>query len=413
MKVKFYIDSRTSKTAEKTIWCYVREKSDTIALNTGERVKPELWDKTVCRANLRKTKDQVQKGALKNQNQYLNAFENKIYDIVRSVRGKDFSAGFTVVAEEIKKQFDTRETSLFSVYDEFLLVKKSEVSKPAIQKLERVKSLLEEYEKLKKSKLTFEKITPLFFNKFNAFLIDDKDMINNTASKNIQFLKTFLIWSNTNGYTENTSYKTFTSKTENNEVIYLTEPELMTLYNLKPDTEKDGRVRDLFVFQCFTGVRYSDLQNIQHTDIIGATWNLRTKKTHQILEIPLSNLALTILAKYKEYPQPLPIISNQKQNKYIKELCEDAKIDSIVKVVKYKGTERLETTHKKFEVIGTHTARRTFISLSLQKGMKPDVIMAITGHTTYRMMQKYLKIADQHKRDEMEKVWGGSLRIVE
>lgn len=64
-----------------------------------------------------------------------------------------------------------------------------------------------------------------------------------------------------------------------------------------------------------------------------------------------------------------------------------------------------------YEVIGTHTARRTFVSLSLQKGMKPENIMAITGHKTYRMMQKYLKIDYKHLRDEMDKVWGSNLRI--
>ncbi len=74
-------------------------------------------------------------------------------------------------------------------------------------------------------------------------------------------------------------------------------------------------------------------------------------------------------------------------NEYLKEFCEKAEINEPVKTVKYRGSERIEMTHKKFEVISTHTARRTFISLSLQKGMKPDVIMAITGHTTYRMMQ--------------------------
>jgi integrase len=98
-------------------------------------------------------------------------------------------------------------------------------------------------------------------------------------------------------------------------------------------------------------------------------------------------------------------------NDYLKELCELAGIDDTVKTVKYKGSERIETTYKKFEVIGTHTARRTFVSLSLQKGMKPENIMAITGHTTYRMMQKYLKIDYGHLREEMDKVWGSSLRI--
>ncbi len=94
-------------------------------------------------------------------------------------------------------------------------------------------------------------------------------------------------------------------------------------------------------------------------------------------------------------------------------LLKKAGIDSPVKIVKYKGSERIETTYKKYEVVGTHTARRTFISLSLQKGMKPDVIMAITGATTYRMMQKYLKIANEHKREEMDKVWGSRLRLIQ
>ncbi len=186
----------------------------------------------------------------------------------------------------------------------------------------------------------------------------------------------------------------------------------MTLYNLQIEDERLKRVRDLFVFQCFTGVRYSDIQNISREDLIGSTWRVRTQKTHQLIEIPLNSYALSILAKYSDYPQPLPVISNQKMNAYLKELCENAKIDEPVKVVKYQGNQRIETTHKKYEIIGTHTARRTFISLSLQKGMKPDVIMAITGHTTYRMMQRYLKIADEHKREEMDKTWGSPLRSI-
>jgi integrase len=305
-----------------------------------------------------------------------------------------------------------RETDFFAIYDEFIKIKKLEVSKQSLLKLERVKTLLQEYQNANREKLTFDKITPLFFTKFNSFLIETKKMINNTASKNIQFLKSFLIWANNNDYTSNTSYKSFRGRSDANEVIYLTENELMTLYNFKHEDEKLMRVRDIFVFQCFTGVRYSDIENISWEDIQGATWKVRTLKTHQIIEIPLNSYALSILAKYSGYPQPLPIISNQKMNKYLKELCEKAKIDDIVKTVKFKGTLREEKVQRKFKAIGTHTARRTFISLSLQKGMKPDVIMAITGHSTYRMMQKYLKIADTHKREEMDKVWGSPIRKV-
>ena len=412
MKVKFYLDSKISKTGEGAIWCYLREYDKTLALNTGERISVELWDKNLHRADPKRAPDKIVKGSLNDLNQYLNMYESKIFDITRSIRSKNFNAGFGAVTEEIKKQFNKRETSIYAVYDEFTAIKRLEVPKPSIQKIKRIKSLLEEYEKVNREKLDFDKITPLFFSKFYAFLIEKKNMINNTASKNVQFFKSFLIWANNNNYTTNTSYKSFKGKSEKNEVIYLTENELMTLYNLQIDDDRLKRVRDTFVFQCFTGVRYSDIQNLSRDDISGATWTVRTQKTHQILEIPLSAYPISILAKYNDDPQPLPVISNQKMNTYLKELLKFAKIDEPVKVVKYKGSERIETTHKKYEVVGTHTARRTFISLSLQKGMKPDVIMAITGHTTYKMMQKYLKIADAHKREEMDKVWGSSLRIV-
>ena len=413
MKVKFYLDSNKSVRAkERAIWCYCREYDNTLTLNTGERVDPDLWDKDTQRAIPRKTRDNILKGSLKHLNLYLSSFESKVHETVRVMRMKDFNAGFGVVADELSKQFNKRDTSFFAVYTEFLKAKRLNVSKNSIQKYERVKSLLLDYEKHHKDKLRFDKITPLFYDKFLSLLINRKNMLNNTAYKMISFLKTFMIWANTNNFTDNTSYKTFKSKSEQNEVIYLTEQELMTLYNMTLDNERLGRVRDLFVFQCFTGVRFSDIANVSHDDIKGSTWNLRSQKTKDIIQIPLSGFALSILAKYGDWEKPLPVISNQKMNMYLKELCKKAKINETVKIVQYRGKARIEKTFKKYEVIGSHTARRTFISLSLQKGMKPDVIMAITGHKTYRMMQKYLRIADETKRDEMDKVWGSSLRVV-
>uniref|UniRef100_A0A7V2ZL52 Site-specific integrase n=1 Tax=Ignavibacterium album TaxID=591197 RepID=A0A7V2ZL52_9BACT len=412
MKVKFYPERKTSKDGKSALWCYVREFKETIYLNTGQRIDPTLWDNDSQRANLRLTRNNIIKGELKSLNLFLDKYESKIYDIERVVRSQKPNASFSVVADEIKKQFEKKKEGFFDIYDDFLKIKRQEVSKQSLFKFNRLRSLLEDYQKLNRERLDFDKITPLFFSKFYSFLIEDKNMLNNTANKNIQFLKTFLIWANNNGYTENSSYRIFRTKTEESEIIYLTESELERLYNLDIDDERLKRVRDIFVFQCYTGVRYSDIQNISKEDIQNSTWYLRTQKTHQIIEIPLNSYALSILARYSEFPKPLPVISNQKMNKYLKELCEIAGIDDTVKVVKYKGSKRIETTYKKYEVIGTHTARRTFVSLSLQKGMKPESIMAITGHKTYRMMQRYLKIGQEHIRSEMEKAWGRNLRLV-
>jgi hypothetical protein len=260
MKVKFYLERKPSKSGECALWCYVRERKDTLYLNTGQKVKSELWDSDRQTANPRLTRNNIIKGDLKSLNQYLDSFGNKIWEIERTIRSKQPDAGFTVVADAIKRQFDKKKHGLFDIYNEFLKIKRQEVSKQAILKFKRIKSLLEDYQKFYHEVLTFDKISPLFFSKFYSFLIENKNMINNTANKNIQFLKTFLIWANNNGYTDNSSYRVFKSKSETNEVIYLTEPELMKLYNLQLKDERLKRVRDIFVFQCFTGVRYSDIR---------------------------------------------------------------------------------------------------------------------------------------------------------
>ena len=411
MQVRFYLERNKAVKEKKAIWMYVREKDKGYYLNTGQKIQPSQWDKRTQRANPKKVKDNVAKGSLNSLNQLLNSYENKTFEIIRYIKSKDLNASFDDIVEVLNNYFKKKELTLFDAYDEFLSSKRQMVSQDAIQKYERTKSLLKEFVDKTKFKLTFDNITQSFFDKFYSFLLDG-GMINNSAYKTISFFKTFMIWANQRNLTDNISYQHFKSKYEKNEVIYLTEKELMDLYNLNIDEERLERVRDIFIFQCFTGVRYSDIQNLTRADIFGPTWKLRTQKTRDIIEIPLNSYALSVLEKYKKYDAPIPSISNQKFNKYIKEVCEKAKINAPVKIVQYKGSTREETTFKKYEVIGSHTARRTFISLSLQKGMSAEVIMSITGHTTYRMMQRYLKIADSKKRDEMDKVWGSHLTLV-
>ena len=142
-------------------------------------------------------------------------------------------------------------------------------------------------------------------------------------------------------------------------------------------------------------------------------WYFKTQKTKDNLSVPLQPKAVSILHKYNDYPQPLPIISNQKMNKYIKEVCEKTNINSNVKLIHYRGIERIEKVIPKYKAISTHSARRTFISLSIQNGMSAEMVMSITGHKTYKMMQKYLKVLESTKRNEMEKAWGSNLKIAD
>jgi integrase len=125
------------------------------------------------------------------------------------------------------------------------------------------------------------------------------------------------------------------------------------------------KVRDVFCFQCYTGQRFSDIANLKREDIKGNTWHLHTYKTRDIIKVPLTPGALDILKKYENQANPLPVISHQKTNDIIKEVCEKAKINSLETKVMYRGKERIEIKKPKHDLISTHTARRTFVTLSL------------------------------------------------
>lgn len=140
-------------------------------------------------------------------------------------------------------------------------------------------------------------------------------------------------------------------------------------------------------------------------DIKQNAWHLRTTKTRDKLEIPLNEFALEILEKYTSQGRMLPTMSNQKINLYLKQLGKLLDINEQTTKTMYRGAEPVVLNKEKWEFISTHTARRTFVTLSLEKGMRPEVLMSITGHKDYKTMKKYLKIVSKVKEAEMNNVW--------
>src|SRR5690606_31725103 len=132
---------------------------------------------------------------------------------------------------------------------------------------------------------------------------------------------------------------------------------------------------------------------------------VNTVKTKEILKIPLLSKTKEILQKYLKDDDFIKPISNQKMNQYLKEICKLAKIDAPVSMTKYSGNKRIEVSEPKYNLISTHTARRTFITLSLEKGMRPEVVMKISGHKDYRTFKKYIKLVDKVVKNEMFDKW--------
>lgn len=196
-------------------------------------------------------------------------------------------------------------------------------------------------------------------------------------------------------------------KSTDKEVIFLTADELKKLmaYEIPAKKEHLDRVRDAFLFCCYSGLRHSDLFNLKRSDVHEDHISITTVKTAHSLRIELNDMTRAILDKYKDIPfkdnKALPVLTNQKMNDYIKELCKMAEIDTPVRITYYKGNERVDEVYPKHQLIGTHAGRRTFICTALSLNIPPDVIMKWTGHRSYKSMMPYIAIADKTKAEAM------------
>ncbi len=153
-------------------------------------------------------------------------------------------------------------------------------------------------------------------------------------------------------------------------------------------------------------MRYSDLAGLKRENIKNDELRITVKKTKELLSIPLNPYSIAILNRYKDRHQPLPMISNQKLNDYIKDLCKQSGINEQVEIVRFRGAKREAITYLKHELISVHTGRKTFVTLSLEKGMSAEEVMTITGHKDYKSFKRYVKITEQRKKVVMRNAWG-------
>ena len=258
--------------------------------------------------------------------------------------------------------------------------------------------------------LQFADLTEFGLTQYVNYLREVKGMRNTTITKQLGFLKWFLRWATTKGYCQTLDYINFKPKLKTNEkkIIFLDWPELMTVYNY-PFTDKQKtleRVRDVFCFCCFTSLRYSDVANLKRSDVFDSYISLTTIKTADSIKIELNKYSRAILDKYahEQYPGnlALPVISNQKMNDYLKEVGKLCGIDQPVTITYYRGNERIDEIYPKYELLGTHAGRRTFICNALMMGIAPQVVMKWTGHSDYKAMKPYIDIADSAKVEAMK-----------
>jgi len=264
---------------------------------------------------------------------------------------------------------------------------------------------LKNFSRVQRIALEFDRIDFDFENRFKTYLISHVGITNNTVAKNIKILKTFLNFCTDRGHNKNLLFQKFDATEKDKEVYALTLDELKKIYSHEFSEERLAKVRDTFCFSCFTGLRYSDVVGLKKENIQSHQIKFTTKKTQDDLIIPLNDFAQDILKKYKESEKPLPVISSQKTNQYLKEIGKLLQISDAVKQIRYRGTERIETYLPKYEVLTFHVARKTFITTSLVLGMNERIVKEFSGHRKEESFRRYVKFADNFKHTVMKNIW--------
>ncbi|WP_424051029.1 site-specific integrase [Prevotella melaninogenica] len=392
--------------------------SKRIEFTTGYRIDSAKWDaakqrvKNGCSNKLKQSASEINASLLEYYTEIQSIFKRfEVEDVMPTPEQikEVFNALRKPVSEEPKPKKEALPCDFFQVFDDFVedCGRQNNWTDSTFEKFAAVKNHLTNF----RGGLTFEFFDERGLNDYVGYLRDVKEMRNTTIGKQLSFLKWFLRWAFKKGVHQNNAYDSYKPKLKSTQkkIIFLTWDELNRLREFKIPFNKQAleRVRDVFLFQCFTGLRYSDVFNLRRSDIKGDHIEVTTVKTSDSLIIELNNHSKAILDKYKdvafEDDKVLPVITNQKMNDYLKELAELAGIDEPVRQTYYRGNERIDEVTPKYALLGTHAGRRTFICNALALGIPPQVVMKWTGHSDYKAMKPYIDIADDIKANAMSK----------
>ncbi len=424
-------NEKTDKTGKAPVRMIYQVSGQRKYYNTGKKVPPQSWhpDKQQAIYLDKKTAKKLHPTIpydLLFTHSETETLNNELSDLQKQVKEIEhrfemdkipYSAEMVIDKLNDNKKPTTKKEApnkiLFDFIDKYIEDHKMTREAGSLTVYKSLKNHLQDYQQATKKKIAFDKIDYSFFQSFQNFLIEKKGLNNTTVAKQLSTVKTFLNYAKTQGIAVTDKYKDFKIKRETLEVIALTNEEFEALYYLDLSANKRlAQVRDVFCFACSTGLRYSDLNQLKREHIKHDEIRITVKKTKEPLSVPLTPYSKTILARYEAMHRPLPVISNQRLNDYVKELCSMAGISDQVEIVRFRGTKREAITYKKYELIGVHTGRKTFATLSLERGMSAEEVMTITGHRDYQSFKRYVKVTEQRKKIVMLKAWGGELSSI-
>ncbi|MCX6248348.1 MAG: phage integrase SAM-like domain-containing protein [Bacteroidetes bacterium] len=287
-----------------------------------------------------------------------------------------------------KKAIEGEKVSLISFISMFRERYKNKIGIAHLNHYKSLKTHLEGFQTKTGFRIDFDTIGKDFYIKFTDYL-GELNLKPNTVGGHIKRIKRLMNEANEDKLTTNQDHKNREFKVikEDVDTIYLTENEIKLLYEMQIDQNEYRRIRDIFILNCYTGLRHSDWSKVSSEQIRGRKLYVRTQKTNEPVIIPVKPLVLEILKRYGTIDVP-PLQKTNDAIRWIGQKAFDKKL----------GGENI----KKWREIRTHTVRRSFATNAYLAGIPMRDVMQITGHRTTESFLKYIRVTKLETAEKLK-----------
>ncbi len=391
--LSFYINrAKEKKNGECPVLLRININGERVVLQTKRFLKSEDWDPNRYQMKGRSTEARV-------FNEYLEAVRIKAHKKYNELLSFNDDVSPQMLRDAILGVNSAKTRQIIDIWEGHVSNLKKLIGKEnsyaTYQKYNTAKNHFQTFLKknYKQADISIKSVDYQMIQQYSIYLKTEKGCSFNTATKFLQNLKTITSISIRSGWLVKDPFNGISLTLKEVDRPYLSLEEIQRLIKFNSPFDRLNRVRDFFIFSCYTGLAYIDVKELKRSEIEGndttGYWiRTRRKKTGGRANIPLLKIPMSIINNYccldlLDANDPiLPILSNQKTNAYLKELADLCKIQ---------------------KQLSYHVARHTFATtITMMHGVPIETVSKMLGHKNIHTTQHYARIVDKKVGDDME-----------
>ena len=408
---RFYLKQTKDPKKETLIYLSFSYKKNRLRLSSELSIQPKYWNNNDQVA--RQVRGFTDKADRINEKlkESRNAIDNA-YDVFKQ-------KGIVPNPDQLKAEYFKQLTpeakgekpDFWNEYNKYIESSKGRVVNDVIKDYKSLIKHLRGFEKQNKIKIDFDSFNYTFYQDFIQYLSynavkpnGEKGLATNTVGKQIKNLKAFLNHCFKHEIVERFDLSNYKTMSEDTDAIYLTDNEISMIYKYDlTDKRELEESRDLLVLGCQIGLRSNDLFRLKPEMVDGEMIRIKTHKSDKPVVIPLQLFTKEIIQKYNgDFPNKK---NKTSFNAEIKKIGKLAKINTDIVITSKKGIEKVDKFYKKYELISSHTCRRSFCTNQYLKGVPTVLLMKISGHKTEKAFLRYIKIDEEMAAKKMMEYW--------